>query len=44
MGFDRAFPPGTRSEDVIEALDGDFAARAEGRQKAEKRADQKAKT
>ena len=33
MGFDRAFPPGTRSEEVIEALDKDFAARREGRQK-----------
>ena len=28
MGFDRAFPPGTRAEDVIRALDRDFAVRA----------------
>ena len=27
MGFDRAFPPGTRTEEVIEKLDTDFAAR-----------------
>lgn len=33
MGFDRAFPNGTRAEEVIEALDKDFAARREGRQK-----------
>ncbi len=33
MGFDRAFPNGTRTEEVIEALDKDFAARREGRQK-----------
>lgn len=32
MGFDRAFPPGTRTDDVIRALDKDFAAR--GRAKA----------
>ncbi len=31
MGFDRAFPPGTRPEEVIAALDRDFAARAAGR-------------
>ena len=30
MGFDRAFPPGTRADDVIESLNADFAARAEG--------------
>lgn len=30
MGFDRAFPPGTRTPEVIEALDRDFAARTEG--------------
>lgn len=35
MGFDRAFPPGTRTEDVIESLARDFAARAKGLQKAE---------
>lgn len=29
MGFDRAFPPGTRTQAVIEALNRDFAARAE---------------
>ncbi|MFQ5995218.1 MAG: methylaspartate mutase subunit S [Acidiferrobacterales bacterium] len=28
MGFDRAFPPGTRTNDVIDALERDFAARA----------------
>ncbi len=28
MGFDRAFPPGTRTNDVIESLARDFAARA----------------
>jgi methylaspartate mutase sigma subunit len=28
MGFDRAFPPGTRTGEVIENLDRDFAARA----------------
>ena len=31
MGFDRAFPPGTRTPDVVEALDRDFAARTEGK-------------
>jgi methylaspartate mutase sigma subunit len=31
MGFDRAFPPGTRTEGVIETLKRDFAARAAGR-------------
>lgn len=30
MGFDRAFPPGTRTEEVIESLHRDFAARAKG--------------
>ena len=35
MGFDRAFPPGTRSAGVVDALDRDFAARAQGRQRAE---------
>lgn len=30
MGFDRAFPPGTRVETVIEALERDFAERASG--------------
>jgi methylaspartate mutase sigma subunit len=28
MGFDRAFPPGTRTGDVLEALAHDFATRA----------------
>jgi len=28
MGFDRAFPPGTRTEEVVEKLNADFAARA----------------
>jgi methylaspartate mutase sigma subunit len=27
MGFDRAFPPGTRANEVIELLDEDFASR-----------------
>lgn len=31
MGFDRAFPPNTRSDDVIEKLNADFAARAQGK-------------
>ncbi len=31
MGFDRAFPPGTRTEEVVEALTKDFAVRAEGK-------------
>jgi methylaspartate mutase sigma subunit len=30
MGFDRAFPPGTRMEAVIETLNCDFSARAAG--------------
>jgi len=30
MGFDRAFPPGTRTEQVIQSLNKDFAARAAG--------------
>lgn len=30
MGFDRAFPPGTRTPDVLGMLDADLAARAEG--------------
>jgi methylaspartate mutase sigma subunit len=34
MGFDRAFPPGTRTPDVVAALDRDFAARARGLSKA----------
>ena len=28
MGFDRAFPPGTRTDEVIDSLDRDFAAPA----------------
>lgn len=35
MGFDRAFPPGTRTPDVIEALDRDFSARAQGQRIAD---------
>jgi methylaspartate mutase sigma subunit len=35
MGFDRAFPPGTRTDEVVAALRRDFAARAEGRQRAD---------
>ena len=34
MGFDRAFPPGTRTDEVIEKLDVDFAARASGSRRA----------
>lgn len=34
MGFDRAFPPGTRTPDVVDVLDRDFAARAEGKRMA----------
>lgn len=30
MGFDRAFPPGTRPEDVAAALEADFASRGAG--------------
>ena len=30
MGFDRAFPPGTRVEDVLSTLAADFAARGRG--------------
>lgn len=30
MGFDRAFPPGTRIEDVLATLAADFAARERG--------------
>jgi len=28
MGFDRAFPPGTRTDDVLASLESDFAKRA----------------
>ncbi len=35
MGFDRAFPPGTRTEEVIAALARDFEARARGLRRAE---------
>jgi len=35
MGFDRAFPPNTRTDDVVEMLNADFAARAEGGRIAE---------
>lgn len=28
MGFDRAFPPGTRTQAVVDALNSDFSARA----------------
>lgn len=34
MGFDRAFPPGTRTDDVIETLSRDFGARAQGLRRA----------
>jgi len=35
MGFDRAFPPGTRTDDVTEALDRDFQARDGGARRAD---------
>ncbi|MDX1487398.1 MAG: methylaspartate mutase subunit S [Acidiferrobacterales bacterium] len=35
MGFDRAFPPGTRTDDVLRTLARDFAARAQGQQRAQ---------
>jgi hypothetical protein len=35
MGFDRAFPPGTRTDAVVDSLNRDFAARARGLAKAE---------
>jgi methylaspartate mutase sigma subunit len=35
MGFDRAAPPGTRTESVVEWLERDFAARARGLRRAE---------
>jgi methylaspartate mutase sigma subunit len=35
MGFDRAFPPNTRTDDVVRYLNMDFAARAEGKRIAE---------
>lgn len=35
MGFNRAFPPGTRTDAVIDALDRDFKARAQGLRRAE---------
>ncbi|MSP67692.1 MAG: methylaspartate mutase subunit S [Alphaproteobacteria bacterium] len=35
MGFDRAFPPGTRTEIVIDTLARDFAARAAGKRIAD---------
>jgi methylaspartate mutase sigma subunit len=34
MGFDRAAPPGTRAEAVIEWLEHDFAAREQGLRRA----------
>lgn len=35
MGFDRAFPPGTRTDAVTDALARDFAARATGKRIAD---------
>lgn len=35
MGFDRAFPPGTRTDDVLTMLARDFAARAQGQRRAQ---------
>lgn len=34
MGFDRAFPPGTRTPEVVDILDRDFAARTQGNRMA----------
>ena len=34
MGFDRAFPPGTRTDEVIAKLEADFAARNSGLKRA----------
>ena len=34
MGFDRAFPPGTRAPDVIRLLNEDFAQRTAGRRRS----------
>ncbi len=31
LGFDRAFPPGVSTDNVIESLEGDFASRANGK-------------
>jgi methylaspartate mutase sigma subunit len=31
LGFDRAFPPGVRTDNVIEILNSDFASRADGK-------------
>ena len=36
MGFDRAFPPGTRPAEIIELLEQDFTARAKGQEMDEK--------
>ncbi|MHA1165966.1 MAG: methylaspartate mutase subunit S [Alphaproteobacteria bacterium] len=36
MGFDRAFPPGTRTNEVIERLNEDFTARAVNADMADK--------
>jgi methylaspartate mutase sigma subunit len=35
MGFDRAFPPGTRTDDVLTMLAHDFAARVRGQPRAQ---------
>lgn len=34
MGFDRAFPPGTRTDQVVDILNRDFEARAQGARRA----------
>jgi methylaspartate mutase sigma subunit len=34
MGFDRAFPPGTRTDQVVDILNRDFEARAQGAKRA----------
>ena len=36
MGFDRAFPPGARTDDVVETLRTDFEARERGRRMADR--------
>lgn len=37
MGFDRVFPPGTRTPDVVRLLNADFEARARGHRLADEK-------
>ena len=37
MGFDRVFPPGTRTPDVVRLLNADFEARARGQRLADEK-------